>query len=176
MKNTKNMGKKIAATVLALGILTTGAAAFAAEVVVKSPAEIAASVTGKTITAVQEERAAGKTYGTIAKDAKRLEEFKGQILENKKAYLDAQVKAGKMTQEKATELYNRLKEAQLTCTGDGSAQIGRNAGAGFGSGMSGGQGMRDGSGMGRASGGGVGTRDGSGTGRGAGMGGRFANR
>jgi hypothetical protein len=166
MKKTGKTGKRVLATIVAAGILSIGVTAFAA--VSMTPAEIAASVTGKTIAAVQTERATGKTYGTIAKDAGQLDAFKAASLESKKAILDQQVKDGKITQAQADVTYNALKAAQATCDGTGTAQIGKNNGIGFGSGS----GLRDGTGAGtgngRNSGGGL--RDGTGAGRGRGTG------
>lgn len=145
MKNTK----KILAVVLAVGVMTASVAAFAAEI--KSPADIVASLTGKTVTQVTQERTAGKTYGTIAKDAGKLDEFKRQMLEQKKAILDQQVKDKKLTQAQADEIYNTIKKNLETCDGTGSAQIGRKSGAGFGFGVGATQGTR-GQGFGRVNG------------------------
>lgn len=153
--------KKLIAVILAAGILGTAGTAFAATF--KTPAEIAASVTGKTVEAVQEERAAGKTYGTVASEAGKLDEFKAQMLEQKKAILDQRVKDGKLTQAQADEIYNSIKENQVTCDGTGSAGIGRKSGAGFGKG--GGMGICQGT-----AGSGMGNRSGMGGGMGYGRG------
>jgi hypothetical protein len=145
----------ITAVLLALGTVGT---AFAATY--KTPAEIVSALTGKTTDEVTSERATGKTYGTIANEAGQLDEFKAQMLEQKKAYLDQQVKDGTLTQERADEIYNAMKEAQLTCDGTGSGSRGAGCGLGNGTGTGAGAGSC-----------GMGNRLGRGAGRG--MGGRF---
>jgi len=154
----KNL-KKIIAAVTVVGMLGASGAAYAATV--KTPAEIASELTGKTVEDLYKERASGKTYGTIAKDAGKLEEFKAQMLEQKKAILDQRVKDGKLTQEQADEIYNAITHNQANCDGPGSAAIGRKYGAGFGLGS----GMGNGQGAGR----GAGMRNGYGMGAGRGM-------
>lgn len=124
--------KKTIAITLAVGVIGAMGVAYAATA--KTPAEITASVTGKTATQVTEERGQGKTYGTIAKEAGKLDEFKAQMLEQKKAILDQRVKDGKLTQEQADAIYNNIKNNEATCEGTGSARIGKQGGAGFGQG------------------------------------------
>ena len=145
--------KKIAAIVVAVGIIGSGGIAFAATTA-KTPAQIAAGLTNKTVDQVTSERAAGKTYGTIANEAGKLDEFKAQILEQKKAILDQRVKDGTMTQQQADEIYNAIKNNQATCDGTGNAAIGKKYGAGFG--------MGNGMGRGSGNGKGAGLRNGSG--------------
>lgn len=157
----KNM-KKLIAVIAAVGVLGTAGAAFAATA--KTPAEIAAGLTGKAIEDLYKERASGKTYGTIAEDAGKLDEFMAQMLEEKKVVLDQRVNDGNLAQQQADEIYNALKNNQATCDGTGNAQLGKNYGAGFGSGA--GRGMGMGKGMGR----GAGTGNGSCIGIGAGNG------
>ena len=164
MKQTNKTGKRVLATFVAAGILAIGIAAYAAESV--TPADIAASVTGKSLATVQAERAAGKTYGTIAKDAGKLDAFKASALENKKVILDQQVKDGRLTQAQADAAYAAIKAAQATCDGTGTARIGRTNGIGFGCG----RGLRDGTGAGMGFGRNSGNAAGTGTGRGQGMG------
>ena len=140
----------------AVGILGTAGVAYAAAA--KTPAEIAAGLTGKTVEEVAQERAAGKTYGTISNDAGKLEEFKAQMLEQKKAVLDQRVKDGTLTQQQADDIYNAIKNNQANCTGSGNARIG----GGFGRGA----GMRQGAG-GRMGRGGMGYGVGMGNGAGS---------
>ena len=98
-----------------------------------SPAEIVAGLTGKTAESVIAERMeTNKTYGTIAKEAGKLEEFKKEILAMKKAVLDERVKAGTITQEKANEIITAIENNQANCDGTGSGRIGRKFGGGFG--------------------------------------------
>lgn len=124
--------KKLIAAVAVIGVLGTAGVAFAATA--KTPAEIVAGLAGKTVESVTKERVAGKTYGTIAKDAGKLDEFKTQMLEQKKSVLDQRVKDGTLTQQQADETYNAIKNNQATCNGTGSTGMGRKAGAGFGAG------------------------------------------
>ena len=155
----KNM-KKLIAVIAAVGILGTAGAVYAT--VVKTPAEVAAALTGKTVEAVNEERAEGKTYGTIANDAGKLDEFKAQMLDQKKAILDQRVKDGTLTQAQAEEIYNNIKNNQAACDGTGNAMMGRKSGAGLGQGC--------GSGTGQVTGGASGARRGMGGGMGFGRG------
>ncbi len=155
----KNM-KKLAAIIAAMIILGSAGAVYAATV--KTPAEIAAAVTGKTVDEVNAQRTAGETYGAIANEAGKLDEFKAQMLEQKKAVLDQRVKDGKLTQEQADEIYNAIKNNQANCNGTGSSQIGRRHSAGFGSA----------NGTGR----GIGGRMGNGAGMGGGVCGGYLNR
>jgi hypothetical protein len=145
----KNM-KRLIAVIGAVAVLGTAGAAFAATA--KTPAEIAAGLTGKTVEDLYKARTAGKTYGTIANEAGKLGEFKAQMLERKKALLDQKVKDATITQERANEIYNAMKSNQETCDGTGTARLGKSNGAGFGAGASGlgnGQGRGAGKGMNR---------------------------
>lgn len=160
MKGIKKF-KKVTAIVAAIFVLGTVGTAFAATY--KTPAEIVSGLTGKTTDEVNAERTAGKTYGTIANDAGKLEEFKAQILEQKKAVLDERVKDGTLTQERADTIYNTLKSNQAVCDGTGKAGLGAGCGAGYGAG---GCGAGNGSGLGM----------GAGRGAGRGMMGRGFNR
>lgn len=144
MKNIKKMVLSLAVvTVLSTGVV------FAA-VATKTPAEVAAGLTGKSIEEVTTERTSGKTYGTIAEEAGKLEEFKTETLQQKKQLLDQRVKDGNLTQVAADEIYNSIVTNQETCDGTGSAGIGKMNGVGFGKGRGQGRGM--GSGQGNGSG------------------------
>lgn len=149
----KNFKSYIAAATI-VGLLGVAGTAFAA-VTGQTPAEIAANVTGQTVEQVTAVRATGVTYGTIAKEAGKLDEFKAETLEQKKATLDQRVADGNLTQEQADTIYNSITTNQATCDGTGSAAIGKSMGAGFGQGqrmgLGKGQGIDGGSrgGMGR---------------------------
>ena len=153
----KNL-KKTVAILGTLGILASSTAAYAATT--KTPAQIVSGLTGKSTTQLYTERAAGKTYGTIAKDAGKLTEFKTQILVQKKAILDQRVKDKTLTQAQADAIYKSLVANQATCDGTGSAAIGRangvvfgqGAGTGMGMGMGKGAGMKNGTGGGMGNG------------------------
>jgi len=159
----KNL-KRFAAIAAAITVLTTAGAVFAAEW--KTPADIVSGLTGKTVESLNAERAAGKSYGTIANESGKLDEFKAQMLEQKKAILDQRVAEGKLTREKADEIYNAMKEKMASCDGTNSAGIGRQSGAGFGGGAGCSLGAgQSGAGMGMGRGAGRGTGRGMGFGR-----------
>lgn len=130
MKNLKGT-LVVGAMILAIG--ATPLTVFA-DSQYKTPAEAVAGITGQEVETVMEQRQeTNKTYGTIAAEAGKLDEFKAANLEMKKDNLKAQVAAGKMTQEKADEIIKALEENQANCNGTGTSQIGRRMGAKFGS-------------------------------------------
>ena len=143
---------------MALIIGATSLVALAASAY-NTPAEAVAGLTGKSVESIIAEKAeTGKTYGTIAKEAGKLEEFKAENLEMKKDILSQKVAAGTMTQEKADEIIAALQENQANCDGTGSAKIGKGQGAGFGKMNGNGQGKGQGQG---GAGRGQGMRNGS---------------
>ena len=144
MKNIK----KFVLSIAVLSVLSTSVVF--GVVATKTPADITAGLTGKTVEEVTKERASGKTYGTIASEAGKLDEFKAQSLEQRKAVLDQRVKDGKLTQAQADEIYKSIVTNQSTCDGTGSIGIGRMNGGGFGQGK--GQGMGQGRGQGNGGG------------------------
>lgn len=143
----KNIKSYIAAATI-IGLLGVTGTAFAA-VTGKTPAEITAGLTGQTVEQVITERATGKSFGTIADEAGKLDEFKARTLENKKLFLDQRVAEGSLTKEQAEVIYNSIKTNQATCDGTQNARIGRGLGMGQGQGR--GQGM--GKGIGQSNGG-----------------------
>ncbi len=160
MKNFKRL-VTLGAVTLAIG--ATSLTAFAASQY-STPAEALAGITGRTVESLVEERKeSNKTYGTIAQEEGKLDEFKLEVLEMKKANLAAQVDQGKITQDKADDIIEKLEENQANCDGTGRAQVGRKLGAKFGSN---GEGLGNG-GENR----GNGQARGQGSGRGMGMGG-----
>lgn len=130
----------IAIVILVIGI--TGVV-FASDF--RSPQDIVARLTGKTVEQILQEREAGKTFGIIAKENDKLDEFKAQMIVQKKAVLDQRVKDEVITQEQADQIYSTVKTNQAICDGTGQ-RIGNRSGAGFGR-MNGGVGLCDGSGM-----------------------------
>lgn len=152
--------KKWAAALTVAAVLGTGGAAYAATSL--TPAEIAANLTGKSVVELQQQRQAGQTYGAIANEAGKLEEFKTQMLEQKKVILDERVKEGRLTQEQANTIYQNMQENQTNCdgTGNGQARMGQNGGAGFGQGA----GLGNGQGQGMGNGQGFGNRASNGNG------------
>jgi hypothetical protein len=128
MKNIK----KLVTAVTLFGVLGVSVVVYAADS--KSPAELASELTGKSISEVQTERNQGKTYGTIASEVGKLEEFKEQRLEQKKAILDERVKDGVLTQEQADNMYDTMMNNQAICDGTGNMLLERKAGTGTGRG------------------------------------------
>lgn len=158
MKTTRKF-KKLAAVMIAVVVLGTAGAVFAAAG--GTPADIASALTGKTVEDLYAERAAGKTFGTIASEAGKLDEFKGQMLEARKAVLDQRVKDGTLTQAQADEILNRINENQATCDATGSKGVGQEAGLRMGAAKGAGQGQAAGQAAGKAIGGGMGNRMGT---------------
>ena len=153
MKNIKTF-----ALAIAVVSVLSSSMVFAA-VTTKTPADILAGLTGKTMQQVTKDKAAGKTYGAMAGEAGKLDEFKIESLKQKKAVLDQRVKDGKLTQAKADEIYNSIKTNQANCDGTGSSSIGKMNGVGFGQGE--GKGIGKGSGQGNGGGCGLGMKQGN---------------
>ncbi len=141
--------KRMTSFIAIVSLISLSSIAFAAEF--QTPGQIAATLTGKTTAEVSTERAAGKTYGTIADEAGKLEEFQKLMLEQKKTILEQRVKDGVITQAQADAFIQAIEENQGTCDGTGGKQLGRGMGAGFGMGM--GQGAGGGRGLGGFGGG-----------------------
>ncbi len=148
--------------IVVLAVSVISITAFAASAY-KTPAQAVAGLTGKTEESVIAQKVeTGKTYGTLASEAGKLEEFKDEMLEIREDALAAKVEAGTMTQEKADEILAAIKENQANCDGTGSKRIGQKAGAGFGSMNGQGQGQGQGKGNGQGQGGGMGQGRGQG--------------
>lgn len=132
----------------AVGVLGTTSIIFASTAV-KTPAEVLSGLTGTAVETLQEEREAGKTYGSIAAENGKLDEFRDEMLGQKKVRLDQGVEDGYVTREEADDIYNTMKDMQEYCHGTGSRQLDKDGGYGFGRGHHGrGMGFR-GNGMGR---------------------------
>lgn len=110
-----------------------------------SPMNLLSTLTGKTLTELLKEREAGKTAYQIAEDNGKGDEFQREKLNAQKERIDARVKDGRITQEDADKVYNKLQENQANCDGTRSQQrIMKEAlelGQGQGSGMKNGQGQ-----------------------------------
>ena len=125
-----------------------------------SPAEAVADLTNRTVEdVVAEKQETGTTYGSIAKEAGVLDEFKSEMTDMKKDRLDERVADGTMTQEQADEIINAIEDRQAVCDGAGSGQVGKQYGAGFGKGP--GYGLKRGPGNGQGRMAGSGACDGS---------------
>lgn len=129
----KNLKKVITVGTLVLAIGVTSATGFAASAY-NTPAETVAGLTGQTVeNVVAQRQETNKTYGAIAAEAGKLEEFKKENFEMKKDSLNAQVKEGRITQEKADGIIKAIEENQVNCDGTGSKGIGQREGARFAS-------------------------------------------
>ena len=153
---------RVMALAVAAVVLTTAGVALASEF--KSPAEILSRISGEPAEDLREQRLEGKPYGEIAEDYDKLDEFRQQMLEQKKAILDQRVEEGYLTREEADEIEERLGSF---CGGEGGrGSCGQGYGAGFGMGYGGG---RNGQGRGNkfqnGQGGGFGQGRGMGFGR-----------
>jgi len=138
----------IGAAVFLLSVLSISA--FAASVY-NSPAEAVAGLTGRTVEDVTKERTeSGKSYGAIANDAGKLDEFKKETQEIRKDILAEKVADGTITQDQADDALKAFEERQAFCDGTGSGNGGcggnRN-GAGRAQGQSRGWGAGNGMGM-----------------------------
>lgn len=129
MKNIKKI-VAVGAFVFVIGATTiTGLAATG----FNSPAEVVAKLTGNSVeNVIATKTESNKTYGSLAAEAGKLEEFKVAVREMKKEKLNAQVQAGTMTQERADAILAKIEENQVNCDGTGSKQIGQSLGARFG--------------------------------------------
>ena len=124
-------------SIMLLIISATSIIAFAA--VYDTPAQALAGISGKDLeTVIAERKEKNIRYGTMAKEAGSLEEFRKEMLEIKKAILKERVKAGTITQEKADEIIATMEKNYENCDGTGQkgqcGNIGQKNGIGFGNG------------------------------------------
>ena len=122
----KNLARVMALAVAAV-VLTTAGVALASEF--KSPAEILSRISGEPAEDLREQRLEGKPYGEIAEDYDKLDEFRQQMLAQKKAILDQRVEEGYLTREEADEIEQRLG---TFCGDETRGLCGQGYGAGFG--------------------------------------------
>ena len=116
----KNLKKIIVTGLLALSVATTAFATSA----YNNPAEIVAGLTGRSVESVIDERHdTGKSFGTIAKEAGKLDGFKAEILELRKDQLAARVADGRLTQEQADKILASIEERQALCDGEGYGYV-----------------------------------------------------
>lgn len=154
--------KRIA--VLGTMVLAIGATTFTAFAATNSitPSDIISNLTNKTVEEViAEKNETNKTFGTMAIEADKFEEFKSEMVEAKKQILLKKVEEGTITQEEADRIIALLEENQTNCDGTGSAKIGQKNGAGFGMSMGMNQGQGRGQRQGQGNGQGKGLRNGS---------------
>ncbi len=140
--------KKLFVVIAVAVALLIGATAALAATPVKTPAEIVAELTGKTVDQVSEAREGGKTYGAQAAESNKLQEFKDERLAQYETALDEAVEENRITQAEADELYETMKSRMDSCTGNGDG-LGSNGGCGLGGMM---RGSNGGNGPGRMNG------------------------
>lgn len=133
----KNSRKIIVAAALVIAVSATSVTAMAASGFL-TPAEIVSDLTGKSVETITAEKVeSGETYGALSSQYGVLDEFKSQMLEQKKSSLDERVAEGSITRERADAIMTAIKANQANCDGSGSGGIGAKMGAGFGNRMSG---------------------------------------
>lgn len=87
----------------------------------KTNAEIVSEITGEDLdTIISKHFETGKSYGTIAKEAGFLDEFKSIIFEQKKLKLNEDIANGIITQEQGDEILQTIEQNQLICDGSGN--------------------------------------------------------
>ena len=141
----KTLKKVMTGCTTALVLSATALTAYAA-VGNQTPAEVVSGITGKTIEDVLTERQEGKTYGAIAAESEKLNDFKQEMLSIHKDRLNALVDDGTLTREEADAQLAEIEERQESCDGTGS---GNYSGQGRGYRMGNGNGNGNGNGYGR---------------------------
>lgn len=137
----KILKKMITASMLVAAISVTSVTVFAASTY-GSPAEAAASLTGKSVEEVirirQEEK---KTLVIQVEEVGKLKEFQKELLEQRKEVLKERVADGRLSEEQADVILANIETNQASCVGTATG-IRMMKGSGFG------QGMRNCSGLG----------------------------
>lgn len=111
----KNWKKIVTMGLLSLSIATTALASG-----YSNPAEIVAGLTGRSVESVVDERyETGKSFGAIANEAGKLDEFKQEMLDLRKEELAQKVQDGRMSQEQADRIIANIQERQAYCDGEG---------------------------------------------------------
>jgi hypothetical protein len=119
--------------IIGLVILSLGAVAVAgvAATEYKTPAEAYSALSGVTTEeALTLRKSAGKTFGMLAFETGKSDEFKSIILEMKKDKLNEKVTSGELTQEEADALLASFETNMANC--DGTGMQGNKAGIGLG--------------------------------------------
>ena len=133
------ISKIIAGSTLAVAMGITSLTVFAAAKY-DNPWEALAGITGKSIEEIEEEHfEEGKMLYEIAEDEGKLEEFRNEVLEQKKEVIEARVKEGSLSRERADQILENIENGTGPC---GGGVAGQNYGLGFGKGM--GRGMMNG--------------------------------
>lgn len=104
MKNIRNFKKLIISGAL-LAALSVGTASALAQPAYTNPMQIAASLTGRSVDSIADEcYTSGKSPAQIADEAGKLDEFKADMQDLRKARLDKAVAEGRMSQERADRI------------------------------------------------------------------------
>jgi hypothetical protein len=118
------------ALVMVLGATTITAFAGTA---FSSPAELLASLTGKTVETVTEEKLdANQTYGALAQDAGVYEGFKSGMQEVRENRILEKIENGNLTKDEANEILDAIEERMATCDGTGLQGKNQRLGLGYG--------------------------------------------
>ncbi|NDL66649.1 hypothetical protein [Anaerotalea alkaliphila] len=155
----KRTGKFVAALSAAVLVAGTGIGVYAAELA--TPAEKLSELTGQSVESLYEAKG-DSTFGAIAAEEGVLDEFKADMLARKQAVLEQRVEEGRLTQEEADTIRERLEENLATCDGTGLNRGEERLGIGFGKGGGMGAGNRFGDGQGQGGGRGAGNGPGQG--------------
>ena len=125
-------GKKIL-LIVALILSITSVTVYAATNY-KSPADIASKVTGKPVEEVVKEKVdSNKSYGELAKDQGKLEEFKNEMFDYKKEVVKEKIEEGAITKEEGDKFLAEMEKHQEFCNGTGRRANGESGMAfGFG--------------------------------------------
>lgn len=115
----KNRKKLITGCALALALSAATLTSFAAAAY-KTPAEAVSGITGKTLDEVTAERKSGKTYGSMAAEAGKLNEFQQAVVDIHEDRLNEEVADGTMTREQADAQLAAIRERQAACNGSGN--------------------------------------------------------
>lgn len=159
---------KITKALLTAGLMAVTISVFgiSASASYTTPAETCAALTRRSAGSVITERhQTKKTYGAIAKEAGKLDEFKADNYEIKKIRISQKVANKQLTEAKASEIQKAIDERQNICDGTG---IGDGTGLGIGNGNSGNGRICGSTGVGQGIG--NGRQDGSGIRQGTGRG------
>lgn len=132
------ISKIIAGGTLAVAMGITSLTVFAAAKY-DSPWEALAGITGKSVEEIEEEHfKEGKMLYEIAEEEGKLDEFRSEVLEQKKEVIEERVKEGSLSRERADEVLENIENGIGPCGGG----AGQNYGMGFRRGM--GRGMMNG--------------------------------
>lgn len=125
------MKKKLTTITVIAVVLLIGATSVFAYADYLSPAQIYAKLKGISDEEAYELRGTGVTYGQLAEEEGIGEEFREEMLQNKKELIQQRVEEGILTQEQADALIERMELNITNCNGAGYG-LRANTGMGFG--------------------------------------------